>query len=296
MLSDCDDETAPDFPVLPKMSVEECISLYGGGVVGYDEKKGTYPWVLDDGFTEDVLCLWELCREDPGVWNRTLSIIITLVKYYSAPDDPAYVEGSKYYTQKYIESEDKPFADALVLLRRLEGCGYLTDYYEDDDTLRFGFRDTEIKRCLTKEGTILELVGYCLARQAVNPDETPVYNDVRTGVYIDWDGDRDDDHDEKYDTENEIDVILMKGLVPIFVSCKNGWVDQGELYKLNAVANRFGGPYAKKVILVSKSGKVQDCSEKHFVQRTKDMNIRLIENVADLTLREFAQVIKKIGS
>ena len=43
------------------------------------------------------------------------------------------------------------------------------------------------------------------------------------------------------ETKNEIDVMLMRGVVPVFVSCKNGAVKMDELYKLDTVAQRFGG-------------------------------------------------------
>lgn len=61
--------------------------------------------------------------------------------------------------------------------------------------------------------------------------------------------------DEEKDTENEIDVVLMKGLTLIFISCKNGQVDDDELYKLESVTNRFGGLYAKKVLIATYLGK-----------------------------------------
>ncbi|MBQ3004644.1 MAG: hypothetical protein IJD88_01815 [Clostridia bacterium] len=68
-----------------------------------------------------------------------------------------------------------------------------------------------------------------------------------TGVVIDWDGKLHDENTEKVlDTENEIDVLMMHGVIPVFVSCKSSSVDSNELYKLNTIAEKFGGPYAKK--------------------------------------------------
>ena len=91
---------------------------------------------------------------------------------------------------------------------------------------------------------------FLAALEAQENDGTKTYNDVMNGVYIDWDGDISTDQNG-YDTENEIDVIMMHGMVPVFVSCKNGYVDKDELYKLNAVATRFGGKYAKKVLVAT---------------------------------------------
>lgn len=86
----------------------------------------------------------------------------------------------------------------------------------------------------------------------------------------------------------------MKGLVPIFISCKNGYVDETELYKLNTVAERFGGPYAQKVLVATYFGKNTVDGHKYFVQRAKDMRIQLIENVHELSEEAFSKKIKNI--
>ena len=58
-----------------------------------------------------------------------------------------------------------------------------------------------------------------------------------------------------YRTANEIDFMLMKGLTPIFIPWKIGQVYDDELYKLESVANRFGGLYAKNVLIATYLGK-----------------------------------------
>lgn len=85
---------------------------------------------------------------------------------------------------------------------------------------------------------------FLVALEEKENDGTKTYNDVMNGVYIDWDGDISMGR-YGYDTENEIDVIIMHSIVSVFALCKNGYVDKDELYKLNAVATRFGGKYAK---------------------------------------------------
>ena len=52
-----------------------------------------------------------------------------------------------------------------------------------------------------------------------------IYYDVANGVYVDWDGrinSKAGPGGYYVDTENEIDIVLMRGIVPIFISCKNG--------------------------------------------------------------------------
>ena len=66
--------------------------------------------------------------------------------------------------------------------------------------------------------------------------------------------------------------------MPVFISCKNGVVDADELYKLNTVALRFGGKYAKKVLVATSIPKEKE-SGKYLIQRARDMNIKLITDV-----------------
>ena len=109
------------------------------------------------------------------------------------------------------------------------------------------------------------------------------YNDVQTGVLIDWDNVL---HPEaqRVDVENEIDVIMMHGMLPVFVSCKNGDVQIEELYKLNTVATRFGGKYSKKV-LIAPSLFERDGTES-FRNRCREMNILLIDDVHKMDANE----------
>ena len=49
-----------------------------------------------------------------------------------------------------------------------------------------------------------------------------------------------------------------------------------ELYKLNTVAERFGGTYSKKVLITTA---LDDSLQSEYLRaRAKDMNIRLVEN------------------
>ena len=109
------------------------------------------------------------------------------------------------------------------------------------------------------------------------------------GVYIDWNG----GETNELDTFNEIDVILLSGFTPIFVSCKNGQVDDDELYKLETVANRFGGEKVKTVLIASYFGK-QGESREHFINRAKEMDIEFIEQVQKLDYAAFRGVVKQL--
>ena len=92
-------------------------------------------------------------------------------------------------------------------------------------------------------------------------------DDCRVGVHLDWDGVI-YNHSGK-DTLNEVDVLSLHGVIPTFISCKNGSVNQMALYELETVAERFGGKYAKKAIAAP-----QGLNDTHSL-RAKEMGIEL---------------------
>ena len=94
-------------------------------------------------------------------------------------------------------------------------------------------------------------------------------------------------------TLNEIDIILRAGVNTIFISCKNGQIPQEELYKLDAVANEFGGENVKKVLLATYLGK-SDASKNRFVKRAEDMDIIFIDNVHQMRSAAFKGMVKNL--
>ena len=73
---------------------------------------------------------------------------------------------------------------------------------------------------------------------------------------------------------NEIDVLVLKGTIPTFISCKSGILNSKTalraLYELDVVASRFGGKYAKKVLVTTEEiGPI-------YQDRAAEMGIELV--------------------
>lgn len=86
----------------------------------------------------------------------------------------------------------------------------------------------------------------------------------------------------------------MKGLTPIFVSCKNGKIGEEELYKLNTVATHFGGKYAKKMLIATKLERESPIARKSYMQRAKDIGIFLVPNAGQMTKEDWQEMFKSI--
>ena len=271
------------------ISVEDNIDIYGGEIVTDAEKEVfTYPWDFNEDFEQDIDAMWEVCRKNPRLWNAHIGTIGAICNTFEMPDalsvsynkDVAAEElqqnGIRYFFVNWIMFE----LQRLGLIRRLI----------IQDTVFFVFKNEQVKRALTVSGQVLELYVAKMMRSLKDKDGTPLYHDVKVGVVIGWD---ESDTEDIYQTINEIDVIAMKGAVPVFISCKNGYFNVDELYKLNTVATRFGNKYAKKVLICTKLDKLGESAE-YMRARMDDMSIRYIDNVDKMDDADFSRCLKSL--
>ena len=281
-LIDCDSEGCIIRSVPLELSVEENVMIYGGRVIYNDEKPNTtYKWNFNDEFRADVHAIWSICKRNASAWNAQANVIAKLCN--GDKEKSALKISAKTETPK-----EKLFVSNDIFLS-LEKAGIIKEL-EISERLSFTFKNSQIMKCLTKAGQILELIVAVTAIE-LNENEIRLYNDIGSGVYIDWDGVVQSDN--RVDVENEMDVILMKGMIPVFVSCKNGVVDSDELYKLSVVAERFGGKYVKKVLIASQLNEMGYRAE-YIRARAADMNIKLIEDIDSMDDSDLRKTISKL--
>jgi len=291
---DCDLNGRSVSSQMPDMTVEQNILLHGGSVVSSElRENGTYDWQMDREFLEDICTMWEICRVNCGRWNRQITLLDDMQRFNTEHGDDLLLSAPISALADYLAERRVPM-DLKSVFDKLEKAGLLKNVCRGEHTFSLEFKNAQIRRCLTKAGTILELITYAAAREIETKDGAPCYTDAMTGVFIDWDAVVHDEEDPQVDTQNEIDVILMKGLIPVFVSCKNGAVEDDELYKLNTVAERFGGKYAAKVLLATTLGK-GGRSKRYLLERAQDMGIKVIEGVHEMTQEEFARQLRALG-
>lgn len=290
MIYDCDKDGETVFREIPALTVDENIRIFGGDVIYGDVEGGdTYDWDLSADFVRDAENIWRVCSCAPQLWNVQISMLAMVDALGIHSDDGLTVSASMAEVWDKMNLTHEPSSQIVDCLLSM---GLLTRY-DTGDQLTVSYKNMQVKRCLTKAGQALELKIYIAALLAKENGEH-VYSDALTGVVIDWDGSfHDGDLEDSYDTKNEIDVLLMHNLVPVFISCKNGAVDMDELYKLNTVATRFGGKYAKKV-LVATSIPEDTPAAKYLRQRADDMNIHILERVHEMDDAELQAEIKKL--
>lgn len=284
-LSDCD----ADGKVLKaksfELSVADNIAIYDGKILT-DGEHYTYDWDFNDDFLKDIGRMWTICAKKPGLWNLQIGAIGAICDTFIMPSD---LEVLFYQddAEEALRQNHVKYACIPWFLGELQKKG-LISALDIGEKVYFKFKNDQVKKCLTIAGQALELQVAKTLRLAKDKDGSPLYNDVKVGSVINW-GYKDDNDS----TINEIDVIAMKGVIPIFISCKNGFFDSNELYKLNSVADKFGNKYAKKILICTELDKLGSAAE-YLVARMDDMNIRCIDNVDQMPEREFEQILASI--
>ncbi|MBQ9745220.1 MAG: DUF1887 family protein, partial [Clostridia bacterium] len=289
-ISDCDpDGNTVMKKAVPSLSVEENVRIYGGDIVYSDVKEnGTYRWDMNEEFRADINAMWNICREDVQLWNAQIGVFAMAEELGTVSEDGLTTKARIADIDAELQKFRSNFKIIYPIVLPLRREGLICDYSYDEEFFEITYKNEQVKRCLVKAGQALEMKIYSVAKSVCEDENTP-YNDVMNGVYIDWDGEI---HPEgNYDTENEIDIMMMRGIAPVFISCKNGYVDANELYKLNTVAENFGEEYSKKVLIATALHAMKDGAQ-YIRNRAAAMGITLLEGVQRMDDAALAEEIK----
>ena len=279
----------------PELTVEENIRVYGGDIVYDDVRPGATPiWDFEGDLADDVDTMWDICKDDVRLWNTQIGVFAGAEALKDPTEDELTATVSLSSLKEHLERMGAKYVFARKIINGLYRAG-LINAYEDEYAFSIAYKNEQVKKCLTKAGQALEMKIYVSALRTREKDGVCTYNDIMSGVYIDWDGDIHTE-EESRDTENEIDVLMMHGMVPVFVSCKNGQIDMDELYKLNTVATRFGGKYSKKVLIATALDENSNFAVR-LRARAKEMQIKVFplsgkERIQDMDDAELQRAIR----
>ncbi len=271
------------------LTCEENIILHGGTVCGRGERFDT-----DSPLVHDVEALWKLCKADPTGWNAKIGKLSSESSRHGEESDVRTI------SKDIIGSSARNGVDKQ-LWKALVECGFIIVDTERSKkgSWFFRYKNKLVEECLNKSGSILEYRTY-LAGIRAKHDEDIAFCSVETGITIGW------DEGGMNGTQNEIDCMLMCGVCPIFISCKNGEIKTEELYKLGTVSEEFGSNYTRAVLLstvyfderVGQYGGIKTApkSVMKLKKRASDMNIKLIskahlmgENTFDSAIASLAE-------
>ena len=240
------------------LCLDHIIRFYGGRI-DYNAQKDYKSHLDNASFKDDVLNLWKVASRNQRKWNGFSSFLRSCM-HFQLTDLMVDVPGEEVKRLLKNTPGIRSQKELNQYLTMLGNCGVLQDVQADQSGICFTYKDYITRDVLHDAGCILELHTYYQFK------DSGCYSDVRVGAHIAWEDDTwyDDDN-----VKNEIDVLALEGCVPVFVSCKNGKVDQMALYELETVARRFGGRRAKKVLVTGQS------LSSGYAKRAEEMGIEV---------------------
>ena len=125
-----------------------------------------------------------------------------------------------------------------AILEDFRRMGFLKDLRVEGGRVHFRFRDEQVRFWLRDIGSVLETYVYKLCL------DSGAFDDVATSVIVDWEGEK-----TAASVSNELDVVVTKGIVPIFISCKTCEIKTEALNELAVLRDRFGAGIARAVIV-----------------------------------------------
>ena len=127
------------------------------------------------------------------------------------------------------------------LLARLADLGFIHDLEMDEGShVRFRFCDASVRFWLRDVGSFLELYVWDVCRRS------GLFTDLRCSTIVNWDG-----LPPRDAVTNEIDVMAVRGIKPLLLSCKACAVKTEAVNELAVLRDRFGGQMASAAVVTT---------------------------------------------
>ncbi|MCI8514281.1 MAG: DUF1887 family protein [Lachnospiraceae bacterium] len=262
----------------PKQDLQFCcrdiVNLMGGILLdGHGHFDGRD---MDEELKADSLKVWSVYRNYYRQWSTQ---VFYLQKMSAAGQDPLLVRAPGIVHRDAYNM----VACNENILKDLERAGVLSQLDVRDKQVCFRYKNRKLKEMLAIAGIWLEIYCFLAAK------ESGVFQDAQISALINWDGKI---HvKESEEVHNEIDVLLVRGLTPVFISCKSGAVNASSLYEISVLARELGGVNARKVLATTMP---LHSNAPNVVSRARQMGVELVE-VQAMSLAELGKRLAEIS-
>ena len=172
------------------------------------------------------------------------------------------------------------YKEIVPALERLEKIGIISDlnvFIQAEPyakvNISFVYSSLAAKKCLQTAGNILELYIWYQAKK------TRFFDSVQCNSSIIWKEGA--EQEKQAGLENELDVILTKGLTSLIISAKTAKFNKEHLYEIIYLTDRFSFNNSKAVIVYSSAEAIEDGHKTTNLQpvknRARAMGIYLID-------------------
>ena len=245
-----------------RLDAESCFLMAGGTLLPGRENNERLRKMLSD-----IDRLFAVYAKFRRVWNRQVSYIQKI-----SSSEAGKLEAEGPLTAK---ADNRTVTADEPLLRALSKAGLILDLRLTDVVVSFRFPSETVRFWLRDMGSVLELQVYraCLAAGC--------FDDVVLSAVVNWEGGK----DQRSGVTNEIDVMAVRGIQPVFISCKTCEIKTGALNELAILRDRFGGKGSRAIIVTSAAATK---SRTLMRRRAAELEIEVIE-WGDLQLERLVQ-------
>ena len=242
---------ARSLPNTVHLDVRSCLMMAGGTLLpGREDNAGLAE------MSDRIDRLFRVYSAFRPQWNRQISYI---QKISSA--EPGVLEAGGQLREKAGNKNvdaDGEFFGAL------EEAGLILQLQHTDESVSFRFPDERVRFWLRDVGAVLELQVFRACRAA------GCFDDVVLSAVVNWQSGK----INRDSMTNEIDVMAVQGIQPVFISCKTSEVHTDALNELAILRDRFGGKFARAILVTSGvTGKTREPVRR----RADKLSIELVE-------------------
>ena len=242
---------ARSLPNTVHLDVRSCLMMAGGTLLpGREDNAGLAE------MSDRIDRLFRVYSAFRPQWNRQISYI---QKISSA--EPGVLEAGGQLREKAgnknIDADGEFFG-------ALEEAGLILNLQHTDESVSFRFPDERVRFWLRDVGAVLELQVFRACRAA------GCFDDVVLSTVVNWQSGK----INRDSVTNEIDVMAVQGIQPVFISCKTSEVHTDALNELAILRDRFGGKFARAILVTSGvTGKTREPVRR----RADKLGIELVE-------------------
>ncbi len=240
---------ARNLPCSVRLDAAACLMMAGGELLqGREDNRELR------GRQEQIDRLFSVYRQHRRQWNDQIAYIQRI----------SSVEELKAEGTLAGKANNRQVRLDVDLLRDLAEQRLIEELKLDGERVSFRFPDETVRFWLRDMGSVLELQVYraCL--------EAGCFDDTILSAVVNW---RSDDPRGQAVT-NEIDVMCVRGVTPLFISCKTCEIKTEALNELAILRDRFGGKASRAAIVTSASA---TRSRRVMLKRAAELNIDVIE-------------------
>jgi len=233
------------------LDVKSCLLLGGGTLL-----PGRADNAILSRRTEQIDKLFAAYSKYRRIWNAQISYIQKI-----SSSEPGELDAEGDLTNK---AGGRNVTAEPALFQALAEAGLILNLEIRSESIRFRFPDETLRFWLRDIGAVLELQVYraCLAAGC--------FDDVVLSAVVNWQS-----GEIKSDSvSNEIDVMAVRGIRPIFISCKTSDVHTEALNELSILRERFGGHYSRAILVTSGTASRSRATMRN---RATKLGIELIE-------------------